>query len=73
MLFEFEDADSIDCGAQWKAIYECAAGLDCDAAEDHPKFESECGGTVKDLESCIKNANGEGGSTGDGGVSPSGA
>lgn len=69
-LFEFEDADSIGCGDQWKAIYECAVGLDCDAANDFSKFESECGGKMKDLDSCIKNAKGKGGSTGDGGVSP---
>lgn len=68
LLFDFEDADSISCGDQWKAIYECASGLDCDAANDTSKFESECGGKVKDYESCVKNAKGEGGGSSDGGV-----
>jgi len=58
-LYDFEDADSIGCGSQWKAIYDCAATLDCSAADDTSKFDSQCGDTVKTLDTCVKNAKGQ--------------
>ena len=67
-LYDFEDADSIGCGDQWKAIYDCAATLDCTAWKDNSKFDDKCGDLVKALQKCVDTAKHN---TTDGGTPPS--
>jgi hypothetical protein len=56
LLFSFEESDSVGCGEEWKALYDCASRLSCSALKKLSDLEDECESAAEALEKCTERA-----------------